>query len=212
MFSDDDQEVTCRWLAKEDAANPFVVDGYDCLSFVSSRVTATSDPRIAETFVLLRDTLGTENFGLLPPRPIEVPAKLEYPRQGAVLDGPLFKAQEMEQKWDIYLYSDRIYFCRSWTGELIYVAEFAIAPSRLIVTRVWLSGETETDSADFAIRDVDYLIKSHLFGHHVPHPLPKELPRDAEEVAHYSFSRYGNVCCFGTFEDTLGSDLGKPPS
>src|SRR5262245_22091409 len=128
-FSDADQEVTCRWLAKDDAANPFLVAGYDCLAFVRSRLTATSDQRIAETFDSLRDSLGTENFRFLPPQPMEIPTTLQYAHDGSPTDGPVFKAREMEQKWDIYLYSDRLYFCRSWTGALAYVAEFAIAES-----------------------------------------------------------------------------------
>ena len=36
------------------------------------------------------------------------------------LDGPLFKATVMEDKWDIYFHEGYLLFARSWTGSLIY--------------------------------------------------------------------------------------------
>jgi hypothetical protein len=117
----------------------------------------------------------------------------------------------MEQKWDIYLYDDRIYFCRSWTGILTYVAEFSVGDSSLKIPRVWVSGDSP-QTKDFAIRDIDYLIKSHLYRRRVPHPLPNELSPNPRDVGLYSFSQYGNMCSFGTFEDTLPDDLLKWPS
>jgi hypothetical protein len=42
-----------------------------------------------------------------------------------------------------------------------------------------------------------------------PHPLPSHVRRDPEEVGLYSFSQYGNMCCFGTYEDTLPWNLAK---
>lgn len=205
------QTPVCQWLAKGDPANPFVIDGYDCLSFVSSMISVTADQQIAETFAELRNSMGAENAGTLPNDPKEVAASLEYPYDGPVADGPLCKAAQMEHKWDIYLYGDRLYFCRSWTGMLTYVAEFSVGASSLKIARVWVSGDC-ADTSDFAIREIDYLIKSHLYGRQVPHPLPDEIARDPEDVALYSFSQYGNMCCFGTFEDTLADDLLKWPS
>jgi hypothetical protein len=210
-LTDPDQEPVCRWVAKTDEANPFEVDGYDCLSFVSSMISTTADQRIAETYLSLRDSLGDENVGKLPTAPNEVAATLEYLYDGPVADGPLFKAAGMEQKWDIYLYDDRLYFCRSWTGMLTYVAEFSLGDSSLRIPRVWVSGDN-AHTTDFAIREIDYLIKSHVYRRQVPHPLPNEITRDPHEVALYSFSQYGNMCCFGTFEDTLPDDLLKWPS
>jgi hypothetical protein len=210
-LSDPGAEPVCRWLAQTDEANPFEIDGYDCSSFVSSMISVTADQQIAETFAALRNSMGAENAGKLPKAPHEVAASLEYPYDGPVADGPLFKAAQMEHKWDIYLYGDRLYFCRSWTGMLTYVAEFSLGDSNLKIVRVWMSGD-DAHTTEFAIRDIDYLIKSHLYGRRVPHPLPNEIAHDPENVALYSFSQYGNMCSFGTFEDTLPDDLLKWPS
>lgn len=194
-----DQPPRVRWLSKDHDENAFRVDGYDCFAYVQSTSSATGDQRIAESFVALRNSLGLELVGQLPANAIETKCFLQYP-QSRPSDGPLFKASQMEQKWDIYLNDARLYFCRSWTGQLVYVAEFEGTPST--VSRFWASAERGAVDTDFAARQIDYLIKSHIYQRLVPHPLPVDLPRDPEQVALYSFSVYGNMCCFGTFEET----------
>ena len=49
---------------------------------------------------------------------------------------------------------------------------------------------------------MDFLIRSHLYGQSVPHPLPKPLGRDPRENALFSFSQYGRHGLYGTFADT----------
>lgn len=113
----------------------------------------------------------------------------------------------MEEKWDIYLYGDRNYFCRSWTGELCFVAEFSTTGSEIVISRIWAAKELAKPDGRFAIQQVDYLIKSHLFKRTVPHPIPESLPREPEGVGAYSFGRYGHLCCFATYEDAISADL-----
>jgi hypothetical protein len=206
----DDQPPLCQWRTKGDKANPFLVDGYDCLAFVQSMYSVTSDPAVATSFASLRQSPGSHHIGQFPVDPLEVACRLEYPYTGEVADGVVFRASEMQEKWDIYLYTHRLYFCRSWTGTLVYVAELGVAPAAIVIDRVWVSREQIGSGAELVLRRVDYLIKSHLFRRAVPHPLPKDLPRDAQTVGLYSFAHFGKLCCFGTYEDTLPSELAKP--
>lgn len=223
LFRDSQGEPRCRWLSADQKDNPFTIDGYDCLSLVNSMVTATSDEAIARSFVGLRESAGLEYVGQLPAEAIEVSPDLAYPLKGGVTEGPVFKASQMEEKWDVYLYGQRLYFCRSWTGTLVYVAEFVIsdsspeqfptspqANSALQVSRLWVAGNSASTAKEFVIRQADYLIRRFLFQRRVPHPLPPDLPRDPETVGAYSFSQYGNMCCFGSFADTLPLNLLKP--
>ena len=221
--SESQSEAPCRWLSAGQDGNPFVIDGYDCLALVTSLVTATSDPNIARKFVALRESSGREYAGELPAEAREIRYALAYPVHGAITEGPVFKASQMEEKWDVYLYDQRLYFCRSWTGELAYVGEFKITPasremfpvfanagSALTVSRIWASTDRASTGAGFAVRQTDYLIKRFLFQLRVPHPLPPDLRRDPETVGAYSFSQYGNMCCFGSFADTLPLTLVRP--
>jgi len=201
-----DETSLARWLTKDNPDNPFILEGFDCYGFVRSMLSTTKDPDIAASFVSLRAVDGQGVRGSLPEDAIEIPCSLSYESDGETSDGILFKSAVMEEKWDIYLYDGRVYFCRSWTGLLALVAEITPAEKSLHVARIWAARAAEPA---LAIQQVDYLIKSHLYRRQAPHPLPSDLQRDPSTVAMYSFSQYGKLCCFGSFESTLGAGMLK---
>jgi hypothetical protein len=188
--------------------NPFGVEIWDCTSFTQSMLSTTGDPQIAARFLHLRASTGAEYRD----RPIDsaetgAPAEeiaaiscdLAYPYQGEVRDGAVFKAECMEDKWDIYLYSPYLYFVRSWGGQLIYRAKIRAEPGAVRVSQIEVaSGE----DPEFTRQAVDFLIQSHLLGLSVPHPLPQSLPAEAVKIAVYSFSSYGRRCRYGAYGDT----------
>lgn len=92
-----------RWLGRDDPRNPFTVDGFGCLSFVRAMRSTTKDKDVADRFVALRSSVGRNHAGQLPQGASAIEHRLVYPG-GGTADGVLFKAQQMEQKWDIYLY------------------------------------------------------------------------------------------------------------
>ena len=110
----------------------------------------------------------------------------------------------MEDKWDIYLFDGVLYFARSWTGDLSYCAESHFDTNTMQISSVVAAGNRDSKSAP---RVVDYLIKSHIFGRDVPHPLPADLPKVANQIAAYSFSMFGRRCSFGTYADTIAVEV-----
>lgn len=197
-----------RWLGKDDPKNPFTVDGYDC-RIVRDMQSITTDKDVAATFIALRRSVGQNHSGQLPASATAIEHRLVYPC-GGIADGVVFKSKQMEQKWDIYLYGDRLYFCRSWTDALVFVATFSTTADSLAIETIWAAAEAMEGGREHVVRQVDYLIKSHLFRRVVPHPLPDMLQKDPSSIGLYSFNQFGNVCCFGTFADTLPHDLIKP--
>lgn len=187
-------------VGKNDASNRFGIEGYECEAFTHSMRSTTGDRNIAAHFATSRSARNEAVAGTLPEGAVEHLCDLSYPCPGGVSDGPLRKAEVMEDKWDIYLYGDRFYFCRSWTNSLALSAQFTLADGRLHLTRIWAQGGVE---AAMPVRQVDYLIKSHIQRRRAPHPLPSSLARDPQAIAMYSFGEYGRICCFGSFEDTL---------
>lgn len=186
-----------RWLAADDPNNPFGVTGFDCRAFTKSMLSTTSDPRIAESFLTERQRTAVENPDALPDGAVETACALSYAYRGEIADGAICKAATMEEKWDIYLRGDRLYFCRSWTGHVIFAATFAHRDDTIAIDRIWTS-----DAPEFSILQVDYLIRSHLFRTPAAHPLPEDLPREPQAIAAYSFSQYGKRCGFGVYGDT----------
>ncbi len=122
------------------------------------------------------------------------------------MNGPLFKAEEMEDKWDIYQFDDYLYFVRSWTDDLVLRASLRFNGSQAVIFKVLANLERVKGEGLFALQTADFLIKRLLYRYQAPHPLPANLKnKSPEELALFSFSFFGRGGLYGTFEDTLGS-------
>jgi len=185
------------WIPADE--NPWNVLVIDLRKVALSMVSTTLDPKIAETFVAFRT--GEEYLAVELPIHHRVPGGIRLPTVLAERTGPIAIAAEMEDKWNVYLYQKRLFFARSWTGELVHSATFEERGCSLTITSVETndaeSGETHV------VREVDYLIESYVLGNVFPHPLPRSLDRSLEAVLGYSFSKHGRRGLFATYDDTL---------
>lgn len=167
-------------------------------------VSTTANAEIARRFVQLRPSRGDEYRGQAPAAAHHVSRNLSYVYPKHPSEGPLFKAEHMEDKWDIYFFDNGLYFARSWSGELAYKAEIRYDAGRMDLTKIAIGGNQDPI---FAPRVVDYLVKSHLLNHDAPHPLPVDLPATPDQIALFSFSMFGRRCSYGTFADTITIQL-----
>jgi hypothetical protein len=110
------------------------------------------------------------------------------------------QGNEMEDKWDIYLFDEWLYFVRSWTGELAFTAQIHYDLGALHLTTLAVA---DNQDPAFAPRIVDYLAKSHVLQHDALHPLPSHLPTTARDIAVFSLALFGRRCAFGTYADTI---------
>ena len=183
-----------RWIPA--AENRFGVDVLDCSAFAQSMVSWTSDVQITMRFSELRGSQGEHCRGKDVNNSL-VTCRLEYPFDNPV-DGPVFRADQMEDKWDVFLLDGDLYFSRSWSGDLAYIAKTTFENSKAIVTQI--RGQREPGSSENPVAVVDYLIKSHVYGLVAPHPLPTDQT-NFRDLALWSFSRYGRRGLLGTKED-----------
>ena len=206
-------ETIKRWLGKRRPVNAgmegvrFIparenahgVDVWDCAVFTHSMISTTSDANVASQFARLRASDGREHGNQRPPSASVTDCRLAYPVTRTFTDGPLFKADAMEDKWDIYFVAPHIYFARSWTGQLIYRAEAHFEGQRLIITRIECPAVDDSESGR---RTIDYLVKSHVLGGTALHPLSGDPRADPAQIAAASFSVFGRRCAVGTYADT----------
>ena len=189
-----------RWLAPNE--NPFGVEVLDCRVYAASMIATTADPQIAKQYSGLRTSSGEEFRGSSPRDARKVACSLTYQVNQRPGHGPAFKSQQMEDKWDIYFYDDYLYFTRSWTGDLVFRAEMRFADGQARMSLIETSLKDDEDQ--FIVRQVDFLVKSHLLGLASLYPLPKSRRTDPPNVlALYSFALYGRRALYGSFEDTL---------
>jgi hypothetical protein len=188
------------WVEAEQS--PYGMRVLDCRSVCHSLVSTTADKNLAERFVELRESTGEQHRGQVPAKAMHVECNLRYPHQGETPDGPLFIADVMEDKWDIYLFDGQVYFSRSWTGELVFRAEIVFDGGEAVITLVEADAEAVAGDGALAVRQVDFLVKSHLARCEVPHPLPSGFPDKPKQIALYSYRQYGRWASFASYEDT----------
>jgi hypothetical protein len=188
------------WVPAGD--NPFGVELLDCRSVSQSMLSVTTDSHVADTYAALRGSRGEQYRGHSPEDSRTCKCDLRYPHKGETRDGPLFKAQVMEDKWDIYLYDGDLYFAKSWTGELEYRAMIVFREDAATVIAVEARKALLESDPFYPVAVVDFLIRSHLYRLPVPHPLPKSIAQEPWRLAMFSFVQYGRYALFGTFADT----------
>lgn len=199
------QTYELKWIEAND--NPFKVKIFDCREYAINRRSTTQNQDIATKFLETRASNGTEYIGRFPKNGAKMEVDLNFhsrvsPKfKDGIPDGVLFKAQTMEEKWDIYKYANFLFYVRSWTGELEYFSNYIPTATGFKVDLVVLD-DSKIDEKDpyFQLKVVEFLIHSHILGLQVPHPIPMSLEDKAETIAAYSFSMFGNRGYFATYE------------
>jgi len=193
--TEDDIFNALTWIEAD--ASPFGIRILDCRPTALGLTAVTRNPAIATLFLELRNSDGGGLQDSEPEAPVTIDCDLKYEYEGDVAEaGALFRAAEMEDKWDISVYGKRLYFQRSWTGRLIFVAYFTQENGNVRIRSVKAASKSINATRSDAVGMVDFLIRSHLFGQECPHPIPHDIPEDERLIALYSFSEYGR---WGTF-------------
>lgn len=191
--TDDGFEFTWHEVGE---SNPFQKRLLDVRPLTKHMISTTKDENIAKRFNELRNVDGgyLENLEIETEESAET--DIEYPFGEEKLNGPIFKADSMECKWDIYVFDQTLYFVRSWTGILIYKADFRIIPNKLILTRVYYS---KKQSSNEALNTVHFILMTHILGNEIPHTVPVKF-KDDQEIALYSFTEFGKYASFATYD------------
>lgn len=194
------EDTAPRWLAAADS--PFGVEVLDCSAFAAGMISTTGAPGIAERFLELRDDDGSRLRGADPQDARPLPADLAYRLPVPWRPGPLFRAPAMEVKWDVSLHDDTLYLTRSWTGSLEFRARLSLPADRALVSGIVAAGNWADQGAGHVVAVVDFVLRSHVLGLLVPHPLPPGPEDDPQQLAMMSFSLYGRLGRYGMRGDT----------
>lgn len=181
--------------------------------------SSQTDPDTIDLFNMLRDWDGSECAAVGKNWPGDfLECEMSYPPFPDFGIGPLFQAQRLEEKWDIFYCKDGfLYFCRSWTGQPILRAALGNFDDFFSVYGVEVA-----PGKDYPVEQarmvVDFLIKSHIFGLDVPVFVPgwvwkqglavvalpdleESFVMDPENIAHHVFREYGCKASFAAFVD-----------
>jgi len=198
-----------NWIPREES--PFKLRVLDVRSFTLSMVASPADRKLAERFIELRTSNGRQYAGKRPDDAMHIDCQLRYPHGGPTRDGPLVMAKEMEDKWDVFLFDNELYFTRSWTGVLAYKARIDFLDTNAIVSSIDAVSQNVRGGSWLGICAVDFLVKSLLYRRLAPHAVPPAIPNDEMGIAAFSFQEYGRWAAYASFEDTTRIQLSECP-
>jgi len=187
-----------RWV-KPGPNNPFGRWVLDIRPFVAGVNAAFQDERVSEVFRNSRDNDGRQYRNIDLSSYDRSECSLVYPNNGSEIEGVLYKSQTMDYKWDIYAYDDRMFFTRSWTGDLVYVAQINVTGIQVVVDEIWHKADISPMKAR---NEVHYLIMTHLLGEMMPVMVP-QAAHSAEDMALSGFARFGKMAFFATHDEIL---------
>jgi hypothetical protein len=192
------------WLRGE--ASPFPFDVFDCRAFALTSMATAADEVIAQSYLRQRRSDGREYIDRLPDRAVFADVGLEVDLgEFEIRQGPLFKAQQMEDKWDIYHYGEYFYFVRSWTGKLVHVARGRARHGKMHVDSIaTASGLLDKRDTFFFAREIYFLLINHVIGATFPHPIPSYRATDDDDIRIFSFSEFGRRGLYGTLQGAGG--------
>ena len=119
-----------------DAENPWGVPAIDVSPVTTMMVSGTGNEQAALNARSYGGEDGSSFEDEAPPSDLETAVNLEYRCASPLLNGMLFTPARMEDKWAIYLRSNRIIFVRSWMRQVLAVAELEASGDRMTVTRI----------------------------------------------------------------------------
>lgn len=194
-----------KWYEVGDE-NPFGIRVLDVRSLTWHAVATTSDQRIAESFNMQRQSDGLEFVDVAIHDVQTVTCNLTFPHNGERLEGIVYKADSMDVKWDIYIYDSVFLFVRSWTGQLQYRATACVGENSITINKI----EAPADHIETAAQAVHFLIGTHAMGRVLPHTIPPGTPNDEQQIALLSFSMYGTLGIYATFDDVTKVPIPQP--
>jgi hypothetical protein len=182
------------------AENPWGVDIIDCRAVSQVYTSTTSDRSIAQSFLDHRHSDGHQYLSA-EPLPYAVAGSIRITTPNSPPEGTLFRAQEMEDKWDVFHLSGQLYAARSWTGALLFQGKVSYSDGITTIDEIRASaapGET-------ALRELHFLLAAMCLKRPTPAPLSSaNMPQDGQarrQAALEVFSTFGRWGDFATTAD-----------
>ena len=199
-----DRYKDCFWVWPDSKYNAYKMLTVFCGAYCQNLILGCTNLAVMLSYEEGRTNDGQCFIGQEPEDATRIQYSLAYPLQlFKKLEGPLWKAGRMEDKWDMYAFNDVFYFCSSWLNTLAIKAGFERNEENntLQVTWIEFSPSHYQVVPQIVDRQVDTLIKV-LLGIRPPVPVPSRKLQTVLEYTNYASGIYGAIPFFATNEDT----------
>ncbi len=216
FFTDTDEEnkvgaeALLEPILLEPDQNPWGVPVFDLRPVTLTLTSMSQSAECAANATSFGRDDGTGFIGVAPEIDSVIPVGLRFPIDGVLADGALFLPEVMEHKWAIYYHRGQMIFVRSWTRQVVAIAEVRLDGDFAEITSVrgtFLGGET---SPSITVRTLEFLLRTHVLALPYPLPLPEAFAVDVKAAAVAAFGVAGNLAHFATFYPIPPEPIAKP--
>ena len=159
------------WLAADQ--NRFGVPVIDLTPITQNMLSTTRNPQATAKAVSWNRSIGEELSGEITVAK-EHPCTLRYPAETILPDGLLYLPQKMEDKWVIAWRDGQIRMARSWTGEVLIVADARHEGDALVVDRIKVTEDNPLPIFGDPVQIFDWILRTHALGEILPLPVDSD--------------------------------------
>lgn len=173
----------------------------DVRPVTQTMLSGSQDPECATNLLSFQTEDGLGFVGDEPPNPRVIETGLRYPVDPVLADGVLFAPTEMEHKWALFHHGNHILFVRSWTRQVIAVAEVSQRNGFAELPRFRGSFFSEDEDPAYTVRAAEFLLRSHALGRMWPAPLLPGMEQDPHQAAMWCLAMFGTHAHIATVHD-----------
>lgn len=214
-LSDVNHEYELCW--KKADQTPAGMPVCDCRSHALGDLIVGMRKPLVDAFLKSREGLGEDvlnQFLALSPQVPSVQKKARFsvknPHGTQLPTGPIFRSPDSGVRWEIYHFFGHLILVRSFERRIEYVLKYELRGHEIYINSIApfnLPDDAKDESPLYHQRVVEHIMFSHL--HHVigPHPVPASVGRNPEDMAQYSYHRYGELGYYAYVSDDVPEDF-----
>ena len=189
--------------------NPWGVALVDLRPITLGMMSATSDPKVAQTFAELCGSDGLEfvDAARSVARTGTLPVALSV--EGPVADGILFSPTEMEDKWALFLHQGMLIGVRSWSADIGFVAD-VVHEDGALVARSYGGALFQGEAPERGARLLEWLVRTLGLREALPLPLSTTTPPKGSSLGIVCMSEWGRAAQLATHEPIVYPRSARP--
>jgi hypothetical protein len=188
------------WLPPEDPENPYPYEVLDCRAVCATLAFATRNEMASEAVATIEKIVKLSPSARMVGDSLSVSCAIRIHGCYNHSDRSTFVAPTIGHKWLIETAEATILAKRRWTGQLVHLAEFEALDKCLIIKRLTSQSQSVYGSSDYAIAEIEFLLKTYLEGAACAFPIPPGLTRhDRSKIAVSGWRVHGSIAQFGRF-------------
>jgi hypothetical protein len=185
------------WLPTDAPQNPFAFAVLDCRAACAALAEATGPIVGSQGLTAIEDAVRSSQSTPLPTDHLSANCSIRIHLREPPSTLTNFATAEHGGKWIFNMFPPNHVARRRWTGQTIHVAEFELDGDLLTITHVASQRDFVHGSADYAVAEIEFLLRKYLEGAPAAFPIPPRLDeKDKVRIALIGWKAHGAIAEF----------------